>query len=84
MEAWKVYENEMSEKEAQDYASRGTNASVCSFTQSCLTLCNPTDCSPPGSSVRGIFQARVLEWAVISINTENCFLELQKVTDENF
>ena len=30
--------------------------------QSCLTLCNLMDCSPPGSSVHGIFQARVLEW----------------------
>ena len=30
--------------------------------QSCLTPSNPMDCSPPGSSVRGIFQARVLEW----------------------
>ena len=29
--------------------------------QSCLTLCNCTDCSPPGSSVYGIFQARILE-----------------------
>ena len=30
--------------------------------QSCLTLCNPMDCSPPSSSVHGIFQARVLQW----------------------
>ena len=30
--------------------------------QSCLTLCHPKDCSLPGSSVRGILQARVLEW----------------------
>ena len=30
--------------------------------QSCLTLCDPSDCSPPGSSIHGIFQARVLEW----------------------
>ena len=30
--------------------------------QSCLTLCDPMDCSLPGSSVHGIFQARVLEW----------------------
>ena len=30
--------------------------------QSCLTLSNPMDCSPPGSSIYGIFQARVLEW----------------------
>ena len=33
--------------------------------QSCLTLCNPMGCSPPGSSVRGIFQARILEWVAI-------------------
>ena len=35
------------------------------FTQSCSTLCNAMDCSLPGSSVRGIFQARVLEWVAI-------------------
>ena len=33
--------------------------------QSCPTLSNPTDCGPPGSSVHGIFQARVLEWGAI-------------------
>ena len=33
--------------------------------QSCLTLSDPMDFSPPGSSVRGIFQARVLEWGAI-------------------
>ena len=36
--------------------------------QSCPTLCNPKDCSPPGSSVHGIFQARVLEWVAISFS----------------
>ena len=35
-------------------------------TQSCLTLCDPMDCSQPGSSVHGIFQARVLQWVAIS------------------
>ena len=30
--------------------------------QSCLILCHPVDCSPPGSSVHGILQARILEW----------------------
>ena len=30
--------------------------------QLCLTLSDPMDCSPPGSSIHGIFQARVLEW----------------------
>ena len=35
-------------------------------TQSCPTLSNPMDCSLPGSSIHGIFQARVLEWGAIS------------------
>ena len=30
-----------------------------------LTLCNPTDCNPPGSSIHGLSQARVLEWVAI-------------------
>ena len=33
-----------------------------------LTLCNPVDCSPPGSSVHGILQARVLEWVAVSFS----------------
>ena len=33
--------------------------------QSCLTLCDPMDCSPPGSSVHGILQARILEWVFL-------------------
>ena len=37
--------------------------------QSCLTLCDPIDGSPPGSPVPGILQARTLEWVAISINT---------------
>ena len=36
--------------------------------QSCLTLCNPMDCSLPGSSIHGIFQARILEWVAISFS----------------
>ena len=36
--------------------------------QSCLTLSDPMDCSPPGSSVHGIFQARVLEWGAIGFS----------------
>ena len=35
-------------------------------TQSCPTYCDPTDCSPPGSSVHGILQARTLEWGAVS------------------
>ena len=40
----------------------------CSVAQSCLALCDPTDCSPPGSSVCGISQARMLEWVAISFS----------------
>ena len=36
--------------------------------QSCLTLCDPTDCSLPGSSIHGIFQARVLDWVAIAVS----------------
>ena len=36
--------------------------------QSCLTLSNPMDYSPPGSSIHGIFQARVLEWGAIAFS----------------
>ena len=39
-----------------------------SVTQSCPTLSNPMDCSLPGSSVHGIFQARVLEWGAIAFS----------------
>ena len=42
---------------------------VCLVTQSCPTLCNPLDCSPPGSSVNGILQARILQWVAISFST---------------
>ena len=36
--------------------------------QSCLTLSDPMDCSPPGSSIHGICQARVLEWGAIALS----------------
>ena len=39
---------------------------VCVVAQSYPTLCDPVNCSPPGSSVHGILQARILEWVAIS------------------
>ena len=38
---------------------------VCLVPQSCLTFCDPLKCSPPDSSVHGVFQARILEWVAI-------------------
>ena len=42
-----------------------------SAAKSCLTLCNPMDCMPSGSSIQGIFQARILEWVAISFSRES-------------
>ena len=42
--------------------------SVSEFAQSCLTLSDPMDCSLAGSSIHGIFQARVLEWGAIAFS----------------
>ena len=43
-------------------------AAAAKLLQSCLTLCNPIDGSPPGSPVPGILQARTLEWVAISFS----------------
>ena len=50
-------------------------------TQSCPTLCDPMDCSLPGSSVYGIFQARVLEWGAIAFSKECC--NMTQITSES-
>ena len=44
------------------------SAAAAKFLQSCLTLCDPIDGSPPGSAVLGILQARTLEWVAISFS----------------
>ena len=51
-----------------DYADCISAATAAKSLQSCPTLCDPMDCSPPGSSVHGIFQARVLEWGAIAFS----------------
>ena len=43
-------------------------AAAAKLLQSCPTLCNPTDGSPPGSPIPGILQARTLEWVAISFS----------------
>ena len=43
-------------------------AAAAKLLQSCLTLCEPTDDSPSGSSIPGILQARILEWIAISFS----------------
>ena len=45
--------------------------------QLCLTLCDPMDCSLPGSSIRGIFQARILEWVAIFYSRGSSSLKIE-------
>ena len=45
-----------------------TYAAAAKSPQSCPTLCDPIDCSPPGSAAPGILQARTLEWVAISLS----------------
>ena len=51
-----------------DEAATAAAAAAAKSLKSCLTLCDPIDGSPPGSSVHGIFQARVLEWGAIAFS----------------
>ena len=53
----------------QQLPGAGTAAAAAKSLQSCPTLCNPIDGSPPGSPVPGILQARTLEWVAISFSS---------------
>ena len=48
--------------------------------QSCPTLSDPMDCSPPDSSVHGIFQARVLEWGAIAFSESGTLMYCKIIT----
>ena len=51
--------------------------------QSCPTLSDPMDCSLPGSSAHGIFQARVLEWGAIALSDGSQYVELKELEFES-
>ena len=63
MEKKRVYDGRM-----LNVLNCGRDAAAAKSLQSCLTLCEPIDGSPPGSSVPGFLQARVLEWVAISFS----------------
>ena len=46
--------------------------------QSCLTLCDPMDCSPPGSSVHGILQARTQDWVAMPSSRESSIYKTER------
>ena len=66
-----------------DYLTYMQSPSTCEVAQSCPTLCDPIDCSLPGSSVHGIFQARVLEWVAISYARLYEAQDRMKITQRN-
>ena len=49
-------------------AQASVHRSTCLVAQSCLSVCDPVDCSPPGSSVHGVLQATLLEWVAVSFS----------------
>ena len=61
-----VYPKKTTHAQLLNIANHSVNVSE--VAHSCPTLCDPMDCSLPGSSVRGIFQAKILEWVAISFS----------------
>ena len=57
-------------KEIEENNRMGKSAAAAKLLQSCPTLWDPMDCSPPGSPVPGILQARILEWVAISFSKD--------------
>ena len=51
-----------------DLTKKSAAAAAAKSLQSCLTLCNPVEGSPPGFPIPGILQARILEWVAISFS----------------
>ena len=56
------------EIQKQDFPGGGGAAAAAKSLQSCTTLCDPIDVSPPGSPIPGILQARILEWVATSFS----------------
>ena len=67
---WCVYRGiyESRQKKKKQKGNESESESESEVAQWCPTLCDPMDCSLPGSTIHGIFQARVLEWVAISFS----------------
>ena len=66
--SWKLFHRIGVQDKANDDLSNWMAAAAAKSLQSCPTLCDPIDGSPPGSPVPGILQARTLEWVAISFS----------------
>ena len=69
-------------RNSAQHSTTAAAAAAAASLQSCPTLCDPTDGSPPGSSVHGIFQARVLEWGAIAFSTQYSMLTYMREKSE--
>ena len=69
-----VQVHQIQERESSLTPWRSIRTCACVLTQSCLTLCNPVDCSPKGCSVHGVFQARILEWVATPFSKRSSWL----------
>ena len=67
MELWDITQLDNS---GSSYGAIVDHVDECVHAQSCPTLCDPMDCSPLGSSVRGILQAGILKWVAVSYSRE--------------
>ena len=66
--AWIKSDLDMQSGKNQDTCPQGAAAAAAKSLQSCPTLCDPIDVSPPGFPVPGILQARTLEWVAMSVS----------------
>ena len=66
--AKEVCENQLDHSRTQVLMIRAAAAATAKLLQSCPTLCDPIDGSPPGSPVPGILQVRTLEWVAVSFS----------------
>ena len=62
----------------QDFDPKGAAAGAAKSLQSCPTLCDPIDGSPPGSPVPGILQAKTLEWVAIAFSAKGTNIKFIK------
>ena len=63
------------------FRSNVSNSALCVTVQSCLTLCDPMDCSLPDSSVHGILLARILEWVAILFSKNLLIYNINGILD---
>ena len=68
MENFQMFNLDLEEAEEPEIKLPTSVAAAAKWLQSCLTLCDPIDGSPPGSPIPGILQARTLEWVAVSFS----------------